>query len=154
MQWIRMPALLMIALLAFAAAACGTSPDEGKPEQSGAASEHQEGHSEHDAGKNAPSAPKVKMDLPEDAKAGKEVLIQITVTHEGEPVNDADEVQFEIWKKGAPKDDHEMIDAEKTGDGVYSIKKTFPEPGEYKVMYHVTARGSHVMEPAETLVVQ
>jgi len=83
MQWIRMPALLMIALLAFAAAACGTSPDEGKPEQSGAASEHQEGHSEHDAGKNAPSAPKVKMDLPEDAKAGKEVLIQITVTHEG-----------------------------------------------------------------------
>jgi hypothetical protein len=37
---------------------------------------------------------------------------------------------------------------------VYSVKKTFPEPGEYKVMYHVTARGSHVMEPAKTLVVQ
>jgi len=123
MQWIRMPALLMIALLAFAAAACGTSPDEGKPEQSGAASEHQEGHSEHDAGKNAPSAPKVKMDLPEDAKAGKEVLIQITVTHEGEPVNDADEVQFEIWKKGAPKDDHEMIDDGKNGRrGVFHQK--------------------------------
>jgi hypothetical protein len=140
----------MIAVLAFAAA-CGTSPDGGNSQQNGTASEHQE--SEH-AGENAPSAPKVELDLPEDAKAGEEVSIQITVTHEGEPVNDADEVQFEIWKKGAPKDDHEMMDAEKTGDGVYSVKKTFREPGEYKVMYHVTARGSHVMEPAETLVVQ
>ncbi len=69
-------------------------------------------------------------------------------------MNDADEEQFEIWEKGAPEDEHEMIDAEKTGDGVYSVKKTFQDPGEYKVMYHVTARGSHVMEPAETLVVR
>jgi hypothetical protein len=148
-----MPALLMIAVLAFAAAACGTSPDSENPQQNGSAPEHQDGHSEHSE-EHAPTAPKVKLDLPEDAKAGEEVSIQITVTHEGEPVNDADEVQFEIWKKGAPKDDHEMMDAEKTGDGVYSVKKTFREPGEYKVMYHVTARGSHVMEPADTLVVQ
>ena len=35
----------------------------------------------------------MELDLPEDAKAGEEVSIQITVTHEGEPVNDADEVQ-------------------------------------------------------------
>lgn len=153
MHWTRIPALLLIAVLAFATAACGTSPDNESTEQNSTAPEHQDDHSEH-AGDDAPSAPKVKLDLPEDAKAGEAVSIQITVTHEGEPVNDADEVQFEIWKKGASKDEHEMMDAKKTGDGVYSVKKTFREPGEYKVMYHVTARGSHVMEPAETLVVQ
>lgn len=145
--------MLLIAIIAFALTACGTSPDNGAAPDKGTSSDHQENHSEQ-AGEEAPSAPKVELNLPEDAKAGKEVSIQITVTHEGEPVNDADEVQFEIWKKGAPKDEHEMIDAEKTGDGVYGVKKTFQEPGEYKVMYHVTARGSHVMEPAETLVVQ
>ena len=133
-----MPALLMIAVLAFAAAACGTSPDSENPQQNGSAPEHQDGHSEHSE-EHAPSAPKVKLDLPEDAKAGEEVSIQITVTHEGEPVNDADEVQFEIWKKGAPKDDHEMMDAEKTGDGVYSVKKTFP--GTWRVQGDVSRDG-------------
>lgn len=138
---------LLIVILAFTAAACGNPPKSGNsPEQP----DNQSGP----AGEPSLSMPKVKLTLPEDAKSGKEVTIQVTVTHEGEPVNDADEVQFEIWKKGAPKDKHELIEAKKTGDGVYSVKKTFQDPGEYKVIYHVTARGTHVMEPAETFVVQ
>ncbi len=150
MHWGRFSTALLIVILVFAMSACGNTPDS---ETASDSAEHSDNHEGHDPDAS-PSSPEVKLTLPEDAKAGKEVSIQITVTHEGEPVNDADEVQFEIWEKGAPEDEHEMIDAEKTGDGVYSVKKTFQDPGEYKMMYHVTARGSHVMEPAETLVVR
>lgn len=131
---------MLILILSFTLAACAPPPPNNTSQENGMSA--------------LPAEPTVELDLPENVKAGQEVAIQVTVTQEGEPVNDADDVQIEIWKVGADADDHEFIVAEKTGDGVYSINKTFREPGEYKVMYHVTARGTHVMKSAETLIVQ
>lgn len=148
----------MIGLLALMTAvgltACGTTPKKETPEKQEQKA-HEEYHHEHegDQGDAAQDLPQVEMNLPKDVRAGKETRMEVRITHEGKPVNDADDVKFEIWKKGAPKDEHEKIDAKKSGDGVYGIEKTFPEAGEYQVMYHVTARGGHVMEPAETLTV-
>lgn len=148
----------MIGVLALMTAvgltACGTTPKKETPEKQDQKAHEQDHHGhEGDHDEAAGDLAQVEMNLPEDVRAGKEIRIEVRITHGGKPVNDADEVKFEIWKKGAPKGEHEKIDAKKSGDGVYSIQHTFAEAGEYKVMYHVTAKGGHVMEPAETLTV-
>ncbi|MFD1426331.1 FixH family protein [Kroppenstedtia sanguinis] len=133
--------------------ACGTTPEKETSEKQEAHEEEHHGH-EEGHGEAAEDLAQVEMKLPEDAHAGKETEIEVKITHDGKPVTDANEVKFELWKKGASKDEHEKIDANKGKDGVYSIQHTFAEAGEYKVMYHVTAKGGHVMEPAETLTVK
>lgn len=80
---------------------------------------------------------------PKEAQPNEPVTIQVEVTQNEKPVDDADEVQFEIWQ--GDQDNSEMIDAKNKGDGVYAIEKEFDEPGVYSVMYHVTARDMHKM---------
>ena len=82
---------------------------------------------------------------PEQLSPGEPVSIQAVVTQEGEPVEDANEVTFEIWKEGQNEEEHEQIAGEHLGEGVYGIEKTFSEPGVYYVISHVTARGAHNM---------
>lgn len=133
--------------------ACGTTPKKETAEKEDHKAQ-EEGHDHGDHSDDTAELPKVKMDLPDKIRAGKEAEIQVKITYEGKPVNDANDVKFEIWKKGASKDEHEKITAKKSDDGVYSIQKTFDKAGDYKIMYHVTAKGGHVMEPAETFTVQ
>ncbi|PTX59973.1 YtkA-like protein [Melghirimyces profundicolus] len=139
--------LLLTVFVAGLTAACGNVSKESHGGH--------EGHS-HSSSESAEvqTPPKVKFDLPEQATAGTPTTLKVTITHEGKPVNDADDVQFEVWEKGAGKNEHEKLPAEFKGDGIYQVKKTFNEPGTYRVMYHVTAKGSHVMKPARTLEVQ
>ena len=59
-------------------------------------------------------------------------------------VEDADDVQFEIWKVDT-QEEIELIKAEYEKDGIYSIHVTFEENGLYYVQTHVTARAMHVM---------
>ena len=68
-----------------------------------------------------------------------------------EPVHDAQEVQFEVWKENQKKMS-EKIAAKLEKDGIYTAKKQFQEDGIYYVQAHVTARGMHVM-PVKKLVV-
>lgn len=75
---------------------------------------------------------------------GQEGIIQVKVTKGEENVSDADEVQFEIWKKGH-QDESKKVDVANKGDGVYALKHTFKEKGMYKVISHVTARSTHTM---------
>jgi hypothetical protein len=82
---------------------------------------------------------------PEQLSPGEPVSIQAVVTQEGKPVEDANEVTFEIWKEGQNEAEHEKIAGEHWGEGVYGIEKTFSEPGTYYVISHVTARGAHNM---------
>jgi hypothetical protein len=78
--------------------------------------------------------------------------ISAKVTQGDENVNDAEEVRFEFWKKGAADDEHETIDGEFHADGIYSIEKTVQEPGVYYVISHVTARDMHTMPKKELVI--
>ncbi|MBB5174643.1 FixH family protein [Texcoconibacillus texcoconensis] len=90
----------------------------------------------------------VEVLLPEDVDPEQEETIATHVTQEDEDVEDANEVEFEIWVDGE-KSGSDFIEAEHTGDGVYEITYTFPEDGLYHVQPHVTARGMHSMPVAE-----
>lgn len=81
--------------------------------------------------------------VPEKINPNHEAKIEAIVTQGKDKVSDANEVKFEIWKTG--QDQHEMIEGKNEGNGVYSIKKTFPENGQYFVTAHVTARNMHTM---------
>ena len=94
---------------------------------------------------NQPLEPiEASMDLPEKAGLNEKVTISTKVTQGGEPIDDADEVKYEIWKDGS-KENSEMLEAVFEEDGVYTVKKTFNEEAVYYVQVHVTARNLHTM---------
>ncbi|MCP3761615.1 FixH family protein [Domibacillus sp. A3M-37] len=94
---------------------------------------------------NQPPVPiEAALSLPEKADLNEEVTISTVVTQDGEPVDDADEVKYEIWKEGL-KEDSEMLDAVSEGDGFYTVEKMFNEEAAYYVQVHVTARNMHTM---------
>jgi hypothetical protein len=97
-----------------------------------------------------PAMLEVQLQTPDHIELNKETTLSCIVTYGGEKVNDADEVKFEVWKHGSEK--HEMLTAKNDGDGKYSVKKTFTEPGTYSVISHVTARNMHNM-PKKDIVV-
>ncbi|WP_217895881.1 FixH family protein [Marininema halotolerans] len=97
----------------------------------------------------------VKVDLmtnPTTIQVEKTVEIHAMISQKGKPVNDADKVRFEIWPKG-DDDKKESLKTKRMGDGMYVAEKTFKQTGEYEVMYHVTARGGHVMD-SQTITVR
>lgn len=95
---------------------------------------------------------KVETELPADVQIEEEVDIRTHVTQGEENVEDAKEVQIEIWNVEQGKENSELIDAEHNGDGVYVVKHSFEKKGIYRIQSHVTARDMHVM-PTKQLVV-
>lgn len=91
-----------------------------------------------------PELIEASLALPEKADVNEEVTISTTVKQGGEPVDDADEVKYEIWKDGS-KEASEMLDTVLEGDGIYTAVKTFNEEAAYYVQVHVTARNLHTM---------
>lgn len=98
----------------------------------------------------APEIIEVSITTPEIIKVQDEITIEASVLQGKEKVTDADEVKFEIWKAG--QDDHEMVKAKHQKDGIYSIKKTFSEGGNYYIVAHTTARRMHSMPKKEITV--
>ncbi|MGD6993231.1 FixH family protein [Sutcliffiella horikoshii] len=94
----------------------------------------------------------VEIKLPENVKEEEEVVVKTLVTQGEEKVEDAKEVQIEIWNVEKGKENSVLLDAEHVGDGVYEVKHSFDERGVYRVQSHVTARDMHVM-PTKQLVV-
>jgi hypothetical protein len=88
---------------------------------------------------------------PERLMPNEPVNIIAKVTLEGESVENADEVTFEIWEEGH-QEQSEKIAGKHKGEGIYSITKTFAEKGVYYVVSHVTLREMHNM-PRLKLVV-
>ncbi|MEC1715636.1 FixH family protein [Schinkia azotoformans] len=80
---------------------------------------------------------------PSPIEVNKEVTFEATVTQGNEKVDDASDVEFEVWKDD--EENHEKIKAENQGDGIYSIKKSFANIGTYHVIAHVQARDLHTM---------
>ncbi|WP_400164152.1 FixH family protein [Brevibacillus sp. TJ4] len=125
-------ALIFPAVLALLLAACGSD----EPEST-----------------FSPSAPvEVKFSLePSEPKSGDTVTFAVTVTQEGQPVDDASEVNFEWWKEG--DEQHKTVPATFQKDGLYIARQTVDEPGSYYVYYHVTARDFHSMKRTPFTVV-
>ncbi|NMH71647.1 hypothetical protein HF078_01025 [Bacillus sp. RO2] len=94
----------------------------------------------------------VEMELPENVKEQEEVAVKTLVTQGDEKVEDAKEVQFEIWNVEKGKENSVLLNAEHVGDGVYEVKHSFEDKGVYRVQSHVTARDMHVM-PTKQMVI-
>jgi hypothetical protein len=92
------------------------------------------------------SMPKVALSFtPIAPKAGEPIQIHVHVTMDKVPVNDADQVRVEVWNE-ARAQAHRLMETERTGNGIYTATIRLDQPGEYQVMYHVTAKGAHVMQ--------
>lgn len=92
-----------------------------------------------------------ELNVPATAEQDETVTLAVRVTQEGEAVDDADEIKFEIWKNGA-KEESEMVEAALTEDGVYEAETTFSEEVVYTVQVHVTARSMHTMPTTNVTV--
>src|SRR5690625_306778 len=93
----------------------------------------------------------VDLQLPETYDPGKELRIEATVTLKEETVEDANEVNFELWRQG-DGDDSVSYPGEHIGDGVYAIDYTFEEDGVYYVVSHVTVEEMHRMLKKKIIV--
>lgn len=88
------------------------------------------------------------LDKKDAFTANQEGLLKIKVSEKNKPVTDAEEVMFEIWKKGDQKD-AKMYTAKNNGNGIYSFPYSFKSNGLFEVTAHVTAMGSHTMPTKE-----
>lgn len=87
---------------------------------------------------------------PEPGKVGQPITFEARVTQGNDRVNDADDVQFEIWR--AKDQQHEKIAIKHPKNGIYQLEKTFSQEGTYYIISHVTARGMHNMPKKEFIV--
>ncbi|GAK01703.1 FixH family protein [Geomicrobium sp. JCM 19055] len=86
------------------------------------------------------------------ATLDEEWTLQVEVTQEDEPVEDANEVIIEVWTEGN-KENSAMIPAEHSADGIYEAELAFQEKDTtYSIQPHVTARGMHSMPVHEVEV--
>ncbi len=83
-------------------------------------------------------------------KTEEVATIQVEVKQGDKLIEDANQVEFEIWKENQEK--HDIVPAENKGKGVYSIMERFHDPGTYFIMYHVTARDMHTMKEMQIVV--
>ncbi len=141
-RWISLLGLLFLLLVV---SACQTNTDSESKEN------QQQNHEEHPENTLSTDPLEVEIDLPDQLPVNQETVLKARLTQGKEDVNDAQEVQFEVWKANH-KEQSEMIDGELEKDGVYTAKKTFKEDGIYYVQAHATARGMHVM-PVKKIVV-
>ncbi|WP_342536005.1 FixH family protein [Sporosarcina sp. FSL K6-3508] len=91
-----------------------------------------------------PEPLEVELTVPEQAEANEPVTVSALVMQGNEEVEDATEVEFEIWEEGK-KDDSIHVESTNEKKGIYSAETTFEQDGIYHVQVHVTARGMHIM---------
>lgn len=109
------------------------------------------GHESHQ--NEMPAILEVDLKIPNGKfKPMDEITIEVHVSQGDEPVDDANEVTFEIWRAEQEEDKHEMLKGNHKTNGIYTITKAFHEEGTYFVVAHVTARDMHTM-PKEELVI-
>lgn len=103
------------------------------------------GNSEANSSKGeVPELLEVKLTGPEQVEKNESVIVKAAVTYGDTPVDDADDVQFEVWKDG-DKDNSKMIQPKKENKGVYELHTAFKKDGLYIIQVHVTAKQQHNM---------
>ncbi|WP_017185205.1 FixH family protein [Alkalibacillus haloalkaliphilus] len=126
--------LALVTVMLVTVAACGGQDEETTEEQ--------------EVDSLAPLEVEVLMD--EQIDTGENML-STRVTQDGQPVEDASEVMFEVWQEGQ-KESSDMIEGNHVEDGLYEVSYTFEEEGVFYLVPHVTARDQHHM-PQHDLVV-
>ncbi|MGG6311045.1 FixH family protein [Paenibacillus macerans] len=113
------------------------------------------GRSETTATHDVPLEPiKVVLEvMPTTVPSGSPVTFTAKVTHQGENVDDAQEVMFEFWNIADETAEHSKVKVKSAGDGTYVLEHKFDEPGTYEVISHVTARDQHSM-PSKPFTVE
>lgn len=91
-----------------------------------------------------PEPIEVDLTVPEQGNSNESVTITTHVTQDGENVEDASEVEYEIWEEGK-KEDSIHVETSNDKEGIYSAETTFETDGMYHVQVHVTARDMHIM---------
>ncbi|UFT99571.1 FixH family protein [Radiobacillus kanasensis] len=102
-------------------------------------------------GNPIPEVVEAEIQLPEEIYLNTESILKVIVTQGQGNIEEADDVQFEIWSENN-KEASEMIKANNEKNGIYSIKKTFQQDGIYYIQTHVTAKGLHVMPKKRFIV--
>lgn len=92
----------------------------------------------------------VDLKVPENAKAGNTVEFTAHVHSNGEDVTDADKVRFEVLD--AEDNSLDMIEAEHSENGLYTIEYSFEESGDFTVISHVDAFQLHTMPEKQITV--
>ncbi len=106
--------------------------------------------SNHNSHGGAPTGSLIEVAIttqPQSVQAGQEVVLQAEITQDGDKVDDADEVMFEVRRSGS--DDSAMLLGEHAGEGLYTVTHTFADAATYFVTAHATARGMHNMPTLE-----
>lgn len=94
--------------------------------------------------------PEVNFTLSDmEVGVGEPILFDAFVSVEGEPIADADRVEFEIWHESQEDGERENILIEHAGEGHYQLEKAFEQAGTYYVYYHIDTMGLHLMEKFE-----
>lgn len=150
--------LFIISMLALVLAACNGEKTEKPEEDNEQGEEHGDEHGEHGdedehGDMDGMLMLEVDFEVPETVKVGETAELKATVTYDGEPVVDADEVMFEVWKTG-DRDNADKIDGENHQDGTYSIKYKFTEVSDYEMYAHTTAHHTHTMPKKMVSVVE
>jgi hypothetical protein len=93
----------------------------------------------------------VKLTVTEQVEVDGTIKMAAVVTQGDDKVDDADEVEFEVWEEGK-KDDSVKIESTNDKDGMYTAETSFDHDGLFHVQVHVTARGLHTMPKKEVTV--
>ncbi|WP_153730780.1 FixH family protein [Sporosarcina obsidiansis] len=91
-----------------------------------------------------PEPIEVELTVPDHANVNEPVTLSALVTQGDEKVEDANEVEYEIWEEGK-KDESILLASTNDKEGIYSAETTFEHDGVFHVQVHVTARTMHVM---------
>jgi len=83
---------------------------------------------------------------------GRAILLDAHLADGTNRVVEANDVQFEIWKKDADK--HERVQASRWLENTYRTRTSFPQSGTYYVSAHVKSEGTEHVTPPKELVVQ
>jgi len=86
----------------------------------------------------------VDLQVPEKGEKNKTLQLKTIVKHKGKPVDDASDVQYEVWQDGA-KETSQMIQTKHEKGGIYTADHSFENNGKYTVQVHVTAHDLHTM---------
>ncbi|MCM3408563.1 FixH family protein [Metabacillus litoralis] len=106
--------------------------------------EHSTSHHQHGLHEEQNGMIDVSVKLPEEIKAEIPFILELHLTQDGNSVNIADDVRVDVWKDRdeAKKTTYE---ARFDKDGIFLVELKIDQSGAYKLMYHVTAKGQHVM---------
>ena len=75
---------------------------------------------------------KVEIEMPDQLPVKQEIVLKARLTQGNEPVNDAQEVEFEVWTN--QKKQSEMINGSLEKDGVYTAKKNDQLPRGWRLL--------------------